>query len=316
MVLVWDAKVDGPGVRNPYAEFVKKYIIGRKKIVFETSSMKVSPLWNEMCEAVARLPRHNICSLYIYTTQMYSVVSELLRSSKPKYDGFVVDSKKWHGYVSSFSDGISVPAFMKKYTDGKATAPKVALIEKNVLLASRTETTDYEVFGPALDENTKKITAAAKKERACFTKQFHEEIKEYVSEGSDGYVFYAQATRVLKPAKRWSVKEWCRVIPTIRPDTWAKIFAEYVRDIDEIFDMMPSAVGATLHRGAKGVFKKNASFSSMTLSKKVAKDYVDSTTGCCVTTIRVPPGGKVIPLFGISRYPVELEVLLPRDYAF
>lgn len=308
MVLVWDADVDRPGKqKNASAEFVKKYVIGRKKIEFKPSSIKVSPLWTELSDAVSRLPRRSLCALYMYTTQMYSLVSERLRSPKPQFGEFIVDFDAWPTYVSVFSEGMTASLFMKKYTDGRASSLRAALDQKKVMLA--TEKRSQELFSK-LDKD---VAEAAKKDSSQFNATFHEKIREHMVESSDGFMFFAQANRVLEPGSRWSAKEWYLVMPTLRSMTWRKIFAEYVKDIDAIFDLMPATSSVvTLHRGAAGVFKKNASYSSMTLSKRVAKDFVDSKTGCCVTTIRLPPGSKMIPLFGISRYPVELEVLLPR----
>ncbi len=56
MVLVWDPDVDRPKNPNPVAKFVKKYVIGRKKIEFKPSSMKVSPLWTDLSEAFLAPP--------------------------------------------------------------------------------------------------------------------------------------------------------------------------------------------------------------------------------------------------------------------
>lgn len=69
-----------------------------------------------------------------------------------------------------------------------------------------------------------------------------------------------------------------------------------------------------LYRGDRfvcGENKKKKTFTSTSFGIKEA-----STFSKCVLIINIPPGAKILPLLTITRYPAELEVLLPRDSRF
>ena len=50
---------------------------------------------------------------------------------------------------------------------------------------------------------------------------------------------------------------------------------------------------------------------STSLSKNISKQFKGKS--CCMLTIKVPKGSHVLPVAGVSKYPIEQEVLLPRN---
>lgn len=315
LIPTWNAEVDGPGVKDPQTAFTKDYVIGKRPIVFKGKVMKGLPAgWKVPCDALPKLSRRQLCALYLYTTQMYEIVSTFLRSGRLDASRFKVnDLAAWPTYVSVFSDGMLPSEFITKYADKRAVSTRAALEAKAALRANRSSVTDWDAYGRESTKVDRAIASAVKKESSFFSKAFHARMRENVVEASDGFMFYDQAVRVLGLKKRLSLTQWRAVLPGIDAKAWRRIMEQFVRDIDSVFEAMPGAPKATLYRGTRGaVPSANASYTSATLKRSVARDFIDPEADCCVITIKVPAGGKVVPLFGLSRYPVELEVLLPR----
>jgi len=77
----WVVGIENPP--NPYLLFVKQYSAGTKRITWENKRMNLMTedlAWaSKACRAITQLSRHDLCTLYTYTTPVYSVVAGLLR---------------------------------------------------------------------------------------------------------------------------------------------------------------------------------------------------------------------------------------------
>ena len=79
-LLSWGVQV--PESNDPYYEFIKKYCAGRARIDFCAVDVDVGHVdqatkdWLVACgEAVSRLPRRDVCTLYVYTSTMHYVAA-------------------------------------------------------------------------------------------------------------------------------------------------------------------------------------------------------------------------------------------------
>ena len=93
---------------------------------------------------------------------------------------------------------------------------------------------------------------------------------------------------------------------------WRKIMVQYVADMKAIFEGAPPLpVPLTVYRGVKTKLQRpRAGYVSSSLSKAQAEQFMDSEKKCCLLTLKIPEGTKVLPLFVLSRYPIEAEILL------
>ena len=91
----------------------------------------------------------------------------------------------------------------------------------------------------------------------------------------------------------------------------------YYSNILKIFSNGPKITEAlTVYRGVKlksvHDCRDYSGFISTTIRKDVSEEFTSSSSKCCVFKIIVPPGDyTVLPLYHISEYPSEEEILLP-----
>jgi hypothetical protein len=89
--------------------------------------------------------------------------------------------------------------------------------------------------------------------------------------------------------------------------------AEHLHRIDLAFSGAPALENPiTVYKGknSMSVYSDKA-FISTSVEYDKALDFAGSK--CCILEITVAPGSKVLPIFGLSRYQEEGEVLLDRD---
>lgn len=93
---------------------------------------------------------------------------------------------------------------------------------------------------------------------------------------------------------------------------WRKIMVQYVADMKAIFEGAPPLPSPlTVYRGVKNKKQRpRAGFVSTSLSKEQAEHFMDPEKKCCLLTLQIPEGTRVLPLFVLSRYPLEAEILL------
>ena len=106
--------------------------------------------------------------------------------------------------------------------------------------------------------------------------------------------------------------EFKKRFTTLTASDWRKIMVQYVADMKAIFEGSPPLpVPLTVYRGVKTKLQRpRAGYVSTSLSKAQAEQFMDPEKKCCLLTLKIPEGTKVLPLFVLSRYPIEAEILL------
>jgi hypothetical protein len=110
-------------------------------------------------------------------------------------------------------------------------------------------------------------------------------------------------------------------LPSLSRDDIERGLRRLTEDLDRLFDEAPPLRhGLVVYRGIKTFEKKETwidpAFVSTTLHPLHAFRYKNPTNPCCVQRLRVPPSVKVLFLEGMSNFPGEWEVLLPRNLRF
>ena len=118
-------------------------------------------------------------------------------------------------------------------------------------------------------------------------------------------LFYPQIQACLPHIK--TLNDLTHQLANITCKQWKCIYQKYITDLDDLFDQIPPLfTRAIVYRGEK---KTNLClfpiYKSTTLSRKQAADFGK------VRQIVLEKGSHVIPLFLVSRYFVELEILVP-----
>lgn len=110
----------------------------------------------------------------------------------------------------------------------------------------------------------------------------------------------------------FTLDAWKTLAPTLRAADWKRILEQFVADMGHIFKRVPALPAPlTVYRGTREPApKRRAGYISTSLSKAVAEEFVDEDTKCCLQTIDLPAGARVLPMFMITRYEAELEILL------
>ena len=127
------------------------------------------------------------------------------------------------------------------------------------------------------------------------------------------------------PMSRVTPSRFRALLPHMGEAAWRAVLTQFVADMDAIIAGAPplptpmrvfrglNTTGgrgelraARTHAGAAG-----AGYTSTTLSRSVAGQYTDDDH-CCIESVTLPPGARVLPMWPISQYANEVEVLLPR----
>ena len=128
------------------------------------------------------------------------------------------------------------------------------------------------------------------------------------------------------PMSRATPSRFRALLPHMGEDAWRAVLTQYVADMDAIIAGAPPLPApmrvfrgvkgggagrgelrtAFTHAGAAGV-----AYTSTTLSRSVAWHYTDDKD-CCVESVTLPLGAHVLPMWPLSQYADEVEVLLPR----
>lgn len=109
-----------------------------------------------------------------------------------------------------------------------------------------------------------------------------------------------------------SPNELVQQLSNLTHEEWFTIFQTYIKDIDALFvRMIPIPSKTYVYRGVHPKYEKkdlqSYTYKSTTLSKELAKDFG------IVKKIILEKGTRVIPLFFVSRYFIEKEILLSPD---
>lgn len=108
-----------------------------------------------------------------------------------------------------------------------------------------------------------------------------------------------------------TLKQWRKRCLTMTLPDWRKVLAQFVQDMKEIFKGAPQLPEPmAVYRGLTKRPTAMKGYVSTTLSKGTANNFVDKKTKCCVQTIKLAKGTRVLPLMVMSRYADEFEILL------
>lgn len=311
---------------NEYISFVKHYSAGKDKILWETKSLQLmigDPEWlSAACESITRLSRYELCTLYTYTTQMYSVVTGYLRHKcSTPFDTQLVHNpeEEWlAGYDILLSPKRSKAALLD--LTGKVDKELVAAWKQAKAIQITSEETAEAKW--ALEKTC--YTAL----RPYFTTGFLKRCRDNLIDTNQGILLFPQAVRVFKMTpsafpktvrKLTSLRDFKRAIPVMDNTVWTTLLKQFVNDVDSIIQKMPtttrvmSCFRGVPHRISMKDMLADPAYISTTLSNKIASSFVDrDDLKCCVYRFTLPIGSKMLPMMPVTRYSAEQEVLLPR----
>lgn len=320
---------------NPMYDFTKKYVAGKSPIIWEAWNIdKYSDdiddhEWlRSCCTRIQSLPRRDLCVIYIYTTQLFSHVTNYLRATSQglSYDAELEhdpDEDFWGGYqmfIGSVENGS-----YHKYL--KSSYPKSVMTKLKKVLKMEHSQMKYTLMNELFKDITPYLNS-----------KYHSISRDKQVEFGDGIVFYDQACRVLKLKSAQlalkhndcseglmkqalnvtSLKTFKRIYPFMTNNIWLQVLHQFVLDLDEIFTKMPmTEIPIHLYRGISDPKVKNSqqsdpAFVSTSFNKSVVKDFVDRENQCCIMQYTIPKGSQVLPVMTLTRYEAEMEVLLPR----
>jgi hypothetical protein len=292
----WDIHFQEPAFDgSPDFGFVKEYSAGRNPIKIINKRFDVAtedPLWlKDACQAVLKLSRYELCTLYAYSAQIYGIITGFLRhKGRSKFNTTMVydESREWRWGQHFLHANPSL--YLKKDVD---------------------QTMFTAFLNAKKERNWSLLLKIYKKLRPSFTDAFLRACRTRALESNDGMLLFPQAARIYSLT---SVAAFKRIIPDLTNDAWIQVLKMFVSDIDSIFDKMPPTRSAmTVFRGVKNMkeIPTDPSFASTTLDKATAKRFASKK--CCVHEIEIPIGTKLIPLIPVGQYE-EQEILLPRNF--
>lgn len=108
-----------------------------------------------------------------------------------------------------------------------------------------------------------------------------------------------------------TLPQWRNRCLTMSLPEWRKVLVQFVQDMKGIFKAAPPLPAPMkVYRGLTKRPTAMKGYVSTTLSKGAAKNFINHKTKCCVQTIELSKGTRVLPLMVISRYADEFEMLL------
>jgi len=308
-----------------YYQFVQQYSAGNKRIQWKKKSLHMrteDPDWiRKTCEIIAKLDRYDLCTLYTYTTPVYSVITGLLRHAGSKYDtGLVHDPEtEWLFGSDTLFESID--------KDGNSLYLNTKNDKKLVLAYKKARQMPSGNTEEEANNKWNRVDRLYAKCKPFFTKAYLDICHTKSVESNSGILFFPQAVRLFKDTpsafptiKRLkTLRDFKQIIPLLTNDIWIKIIERFVNDIDEIIVKMPvtecimSVFRGVTHDIKKKTMIADPSFLSTTLSKEIARSFVENNSRkCCMYRWKIPVGSRVLPMIPITRYFAEQEILLPR----
>jgi hypothetical protein len=108
-----------------------------------------------------------------------------------------------------------------------------------------------------------------------------------------------------------TLPQWRNRCLTMSLSEWRKVLVQFVQDMKGIFKAAPPLpVPMKVYRGLTKRPTAMKGYVSTTLLKGAAKNFINKKTKCCVQTIELSKGARVLPLMVLSRYADEFEMLL------
>jgi hypothetical protein len=241
--------------------------------------------------------------MYIYTTPVFEIVNTFLRSKRLIGLGKTSLSRKSLASLArDVFNGLSVDQVSKMYIVGD--------VAKRIVVEARAmqKKISTEADSIAVDDMYSSV-------ERYLTPRYYSDAKRYALNQHSGIAFYRQILDELPETRHMTLEKVCETMHTFSVSTWKSIVRRFIDDLNAIFEKMPvvpKAVGLVVYRGENQKPKAKAAdpaYRSTSLSRKVAQSFSPSGS---VSTIEVPGASKVLPLFTVTRYWTELEILLPR----
>lgn len=120
----------------------------------------------------------------------------------------------------------------------------------------------------------------------------------------------APASRGRTPLSRFKA-----AFPYITAEGWRAILVQYVADLDALFARAPPLPSpVVVFRGTKRKARqepRGAWYASTSMRREVAEEFANKESPM-VLAVDVPRGARPLPLCMVSRYPPEVELLLPK----
>ena len=117
----------------------------------------------------------------------------------------------------------------------------------------------------------------------------------------------ARCSRAQSPLERFKA-----AFPYVTAAGWRAILVQYIADLDALFARAPPLPYAVVvYRGVKQKEARGAWYTSTSMRRDVAEEFANKESPI-VLSIDVPRGTRLLPPCMVSRYPPEVELLLPK----
>ncbi len=287
---------------------------------------------------VRGLRGHELLTLYTYTTPAFADVLDMLRGGAQYAERAIAPAAELvasraarHGAVAMWK------ADAKRGALG-ATMPAelAALVEAHLGAFGRIDFSDEATARAALGAWDGATDALVARAHAALGAPFARRVHAwYVRDRWQWGCLFAHAARALggaaggvrgargaREGKRRGETAWARfrrVFGRVTAAGWRAILEQYVRDLDALFARAPAlrapmVVFRGTNASAEAARPRGGSYASTTMVRAVAHEFADKASPL-VLSIDVPRGARPLPMCMVSRYPPEVELLLPREAA-
>ena len=265
-------------------------VLWRGKLRFKKwrAKVPVSKEWLNACHdyIFKKLTRGELVTLYAYTTQLFYVINDFVAGGKlyrqeiHRIDVEKTGPEEWHK-VALFA--LQALPEVKPF-DARHRKAKTELQAKQV----------YKEF----------LAFLRTKPKGWQTARIQKEIDDtFVST----YCIFVHQARIFGIR---TLAQFRKEMLSFTSGQWGRMLTQFVKDMKTIFENAPPLQETMqLYRGVK-TRRKRRGFVSTTLAKSVAKDFIDQEKKCCVVEMVAEKGRHALPIFLLSRYKKELEVLL------
>jgi hypothetical protein len=258
---------------------------------------------HKSCEYIANLNARSQACLFAYTTPEFWIING---HKAGKNGGHMLTWKPIKDYTVFVQEILSKKE-AKYYFKGDVSD----LQKLNAQMKSLTKSKEPDAYDKYMILS-KKLTDRVKQRKDLFTKKFYKKADEIATRVSRALMFYYQYDQLYGPVTFY---EFSDVLPKVSESQWNRVLDLYIKNFDAIFSHAPSVNDHFIaYRGTEGkVLRHIRSYTSMTLSKDVARDFINKNTNCCLHEVKFEKYSAVLPIMVISRVQGELEILVHPD---
>jgi hypothetical protein len=321
----WNRITERDRDKDSYALLTRTLLRGTRPLPWKRVQVDIDSnldrRWLAKCSAfVVSLSRAEILTLYVYTSPSFCAVQDLLRGGT-EYESLVfpadVSTCDAHGYRRN-----GAVLVWKRHGTGDVP-PHVATRVKAHFEADKD-------FGSAEEYSAwyERWDDVIRLARPFLNARFWARARAaLVREHWRWNCHFAHAARCLRRkhvrshhgrVPREPLARFRALLPHVKPEGWRAIMLQFAADLDAIFTKAPALRSSlTVFRGVDGrrssiSRRSDGAFTSTSLRREIAEGFTNKTEKCCLVEMTLEPGARVLPMFMVSRYPVEMEVLLNR----